>query len=278
MLLGTFKDKLTVEDDVLLEKLLDVSGATILQNTLTVAQNTTLQNQLNVYNDVDFDSALNVDGDSTLEGTLKVGPNGTVITTTGIGSVGFGTNQPSRDIEFNNKDVFFNQGAVYDSDNNVGFNSFTTAEDVRVPKSVFASVGVGTTGLIAPRFFDAAALLRQNADFIAAESVGFITSTEYLTPSFSLTTSNYRNCRDDIKSILYSVANDITRGGNEQSVGAGLSYYNGNTLLHITGTDDSGYSIKDATVTAVDYASNVAKYVINNAPYPRSYQIDAINS
>ncbi len=177
------------KDDVALEKLLDVSGATTLQNTLTVANNTTLQNQLNVINDVDFDSALNVDGDSTLEGTLKVGPNGTVITTTGIGSVGFGTNQPSRDIEFNNKDVYFNQGAVYDSDNNVGFNSFTTAEDVRVPKSVFASVGVGTTGLIAPRFFDAAALLRQNADFIAAESVGFITSTDYLNPSFSLTTS-----------------------------------------------------------------------------------------
>jgi hypothetical protein len=275
---GTFKDKLTVEDDVKFEKLLDVTGATTLSNTLTVANNTTLQNQLNVINDVDFDSALNVDGDSTLEGTLKVGPNGTVITTTGIGSVGFGTNQPSRDIEINNKDVFFNQGAVYDSDNNVGFNSTSTSEDVRVPKSVFASVGVGTTGLIAPRFFDAAALLRQNADFIASESVGFITSTDYLNPSFSLTTSNYRNCRDDIKSILYSVANDITRGGNSQSVGAGLSYYNGNTLLHITGTDDSGYSIKDATVTAVDYASKVAKYVINNSPYPRSYQIDAIDS
>jgi len=275
---ATFKDKLTVEDDALLEAKLTVGGATILQNTLNVAQNTILQDQLNVYNDVDFDSAMNVDGDSTLEGTLKVGPDGSVITTTGIGSVGFGTNQPSRDIEFNNKDVFFNQGAVYDSDNNVGFNSTTTGESVRVPKSVFASVGVGTTGLIAPRFFDAAALLRQNADFIAAESVGFITSTEYLTPSFSLTTSNYRNCRDDIKSILYSVANDITRGGNEQSVGAGLSYYNGNTLLHITGTDTNGYSIKDATSTAVNYASNVAKYVINNAPYPRSYQIPAINT
>ena len=40
----------------------------------------------------------------------------------------------------------------------------------------------------------------------------------------------------------------------------------------------NGYSIKDATSTAVDYASNVAKYVINNAPYPRSYQIPAINT
>ena len=34
---------------------------------------------------------MNVDGDSTLEGTLQVGPDGSVITTTGIGSVGFGT-------------------------------------------------------------------------------------------------------------------------------------------------------------------------------------------
>ena len=66
-----------------------------------------------------------------------------------------------------------------------------------------------------------------------------------------MSTSNYRNCRDDIKEILRSVCTDITKGGNSSTVGAGLSYYNGATLLHITGTDVNGYSIKDATIEAV---------------------------
>ena len=274
---ATIDGTLNVKDAVEFDDSLEVTGVVNFLDTLTGSGNTILQGELNGVQAVDFDDTLNVDGNTTLQGTLGVGQNGSVIQTTGIGSVGFGTADPQRDVEFTEKDVYFNGGAIYDSNNQLGVTSEYTDERYRVPRTVLSQVGVGTTGLIAPRFFDAANLIRLNLDFIAGEAVGFITSYEYKDPPFSLNTSNYRNCRDDIKEILRSVCTDITKGGNSSTVGAGLSYYNGSTLLHITGTDLNGYSIKDATVEAVSKAGEVSKYVINNALYPRSYQIPAIN-
>jgi hypothetical protein len=223
---------------------------------------------------VGIEKNLNVGKDATVNSTLKVGVAGTVITTTAIGSVGFGTTSPRRDIEFNNKDVFFNQGAIYDSNENVGFRS----EQYQVPRNVLTTVGVDTGGnIIAGRFFDAANLIRINLDFIANESIGFLTSTDYKNPPFTVVNSSGIatdpvNCKDDIKSILKAITYDITRGGNSQSVGAGLSYYSGNTLVHIGGTDTNGYSVKDATIVAITTASQLARYVINNVDPPKSYQ------
>ena len=231
-------------------------------------------NLVNVQANLDVDGTLNVDSDTTLQTTLQVGTAGTVITTTGIGSVGFGTNAPTKDIEFNNKDVFFNGGAIYDTNENVGFRS----EKYEVPRNVLTTVGVDTTGsIIGGRFFDAANLIRLNLDFIANETIGFLTSTDYKNPAFVVVDSlgnptDPVNCKDDIKDILKAITYDITRGGNSQSVGAGLSYYSGNTLVHITGTDTNGYSVKDATIVAITTAAQLARYVINNAPLPKSYQ------
>ena len=223
---------------------------------------------------VGIEKSLNVGKDASITSTLKVGAAGTVITTTGIGSVGFGTNSPRRDVEFNNKDVFFNQGAIYDSNENVGFRT----EQYQVPRNVLTSVGVDTAGNIIPgRFFDAANLIRLNLDFIANETIGFLTSTDYKNPPFTVVNSSGIatdpvNCKDDIKSILKAITYDITRGGNSQSVGSGLSYYSGNTLLHIIGNDPNGYSVKDATIVAITTASQLSRYVINNVAPPKSYQ------
>jgi hypothetical protein len=223
---------------------------------------------------VGIEKSLNVGNNASINSTLKVGVAGTVITTTGIGSVGFGTTSPRRDIEFNNKDVFFNQGAIYDSNENVGFRS----EKYQVPRNVLTAVGVDTAGNIIPgRFYDAANLIRINLDFIANETIGFLTSTDYKNPPFVVVNSSgiatdIVNCKDDIKNILKSITYDITRGGNSQSVGAGLSYYSGNTLLHITGNDTNGYSVKDATIVAITTAAQLARYVVNNISIPKSYQ------
>ena len=111
-----------------------------------------------------------------------------------------------------------------------------------------------------------------NLDFIANETIGFLTSTAYKSPEFELPLGDYESCKDDIKDILKAITYDITRGGNSRSVGAGLSYYTGNTLQHITGTDINGYSIKDATIVAITTATQIARYVINNLPPPISYQ------
>ena len=266
------------------------SGAVVITGGLGVGENINAGGYVNVGSQVDstskdtgaliveggvgIEKSLNVGNNASITSTLNVGVAGTVITTTGIGSVGFGTSSPRRDIEFNNKDVFFNQGAIYDSNENVGFRS----EKYQVPRNVLTAVGVDTAGNIIPgRFYDAANLIRINLDFIANETIGFLTSTDYKNPPFVVVNSSgiatdIVNCKDDIKNILKSITYDITRGGNSQSVGAGLSYYSGNTLLHITGNDTNGYSVKDATIVAITTAAQLARYVVNNVSIPKSYQ------
>ena len=258
---------------------LHVTSKVEFDSTLDVTGITTLRDQLDVTGATTLKDTLDVTGATTLKDTLQVGISGTVITTTNNGFVGFGTNLPERDIEFKEKDVFFNGGAIYDTNENVGFRS----EQYQVPRNVLTTVGVDTSGnIISGRFFDAANLIRLNLDFIASEAVGFITSIDYKNPAFVVVNSsgvptNPVNCKDDIKDILKSITYDITRGGNSRSVGAGLSYYNGNTLLHITGNDTNGYSVKSATIDAIQKAAEICKFVINNSYYPTSYQMSAIN-
>ena len=133
-------------------------------------------------------------------------------------------------------------------------------------------------GVSSDRFFDAARLIRQNLDFIANEAVGYLTSTDYKNPAFVVTKADgtpddAQNCRDDIKDIYRAICHDITRGGNSKCVGAGKSYYtNAGALQHITGTDSNGYSIKDATIAAIDYSVGIARSCINNVSWTGGYQ------
>lgn len=136
-------------------------------------------------------------------------------------------------------------------------------------------------GVSADRYFDAARMLRMNLDFIASEAVGFLTSTEYIgagrtqttDPVFTVVSAGGTPvssdlCKSDIKKIFKSVIHDITRGGNSRCVDAGKSYYDDtNSLLHITGVDTSGYSVKTATIDTIRYAFDVARAVINNSTW-----------
>jgi hypothetical protein len=120
---------------------------------------------------------------------------------------------------------------------------------------------------------DAARLIDLNLDFIAAEAIGFLTSTDYKTPAFTIVNSSGIatdpvNCEDDIKDILRSISYDLKAGSNKKVIGAGLSYYDdGGSLLHITGTDLNGYSVKEATISAINHAVGIVTFVINNIPY-----------
>jgi hypothetical protein len=120
---------------------------------------------------------------------------------------------------------------------------------------------------------DAARLIDLNLDFIAGETIGFLTSTDYKNPEFTIVNASGIatdpvNCTDDIKDILRSISYDLKAGSNKKVIGAGLSYYDdGGTLLHITGTDLNGYSVKDATVAAINHAVGIVTYVINNISY-----------
>jgi hypothetical protein len=262
----TFNSTLDVDGATTLNSTLDVDGATTLNSTLDVDGATTLNSTLDVDGATTLNSTLDVDGATTLNTTLQVGIAGTVITTTGIGSVGIGTNLPSIGLDIA-KDVLL-QKALYDSNQNVGYKT----EFYKTPRTVLGQVGVNTAGeVISDRFFDAANLIRLNLDFIATEAVGFITSIDYKNPAFIVPTTA-QDCRDDIKDILKAITLDITKGGNSKSVGAGLSYYNGPSLIHITGNDSNGYSIKEATIVAITTAAQISQRVINNATLIKSYQ------
>lgn len=120
-------------------------------------------------------------------------------------------------------------------------------------------------GVASDRFFDAARMIRYNLEFIAAEAVGYLTSTDYKSPAFTLSGGDYSSCKDDIKDIFRAVCHDITRGGNSKCVGAGLSYYNGGVLQHIVG-------VKTETIDTIRYAAGIAKSCINNVSWDGNYQ------
>jgi hypothetical protein len=120
-------------------------------------------------------------------------------------------------------------------------------------------------GVEVDRYFDAARLIRYNLDFIAAEAVGYLTSTDYQNPPFELEGSDYSSCKDDIKDVFKAVIFDITRGGNSRCVGAGLSYYSGNTLQHIVG-------VKTETIDTLQFAIGIAHSCINNVLWEENYQ------
>jgi len=113
---------------------------------------------------------------------------------------------------------------------------------------------------------DAAKLIDSNLEFIAGETVGFLTSPSGY--NFSLGISSYTNCREDIVSIMKAVSYDLKAGSNRKSIGAGYSYFsNSNSLIHITGA-----GVSEATVAALDYAAGISTFVINNLDLPVSYQ------
>ena len=114
---------------------------------------------------------------------------------------------------------------------------------------------------------DAARLIESNLNYIAAEAVGFLTS-----PSpgynFTLNGSNYTNCKEDIVSVFSAVSYDLKANSNRKSVGAGFSYFNSSGgLIHIT-----GIATQQATIAAMNYAVGIATHVINNQTPPISFQ------
>jgi len=115
-------------------------------------------------------------------------------------------------------------------------------------------------GTSSDRYFDAARLIRSNIEFIARETVGYLTSTDYKNPPFSIGIGSVNNCIEDIRSILNCVCHDITRGGNSKCVGAGKSYYNGAAIQHIVG-------VKTETIDAIQYSAGIVRSVINNATW-----------
>ena len=118
-------------------------------------------------------------------------------------------------------------------------------------------------GVTSDRFFDAARMIRYNLDYIANETVGYLTSTDYKNPAISIDSTN---CADDIKDVYRAICHDITRGGNSKCIDAGKKYFdiNGN-LDHIVGFGST-------TIDAFNYSIGIARSCVNNVLWTGNYQ------
>jgi hypothetical protein len=147
--------------------------------------------------------------------------------------------------------------------------------------SLVINVGVGAS----QAFIDTVSLLRSNKDFIAAEAVGFVTSTDgpfgiagtYFDYGGSLIGRNI--CKRDSGIIVEALCSDLLTLGNANSINAGLAYrdsVNGSlTYLPETspppGTLSVGY-VKQAELSLINYIAGISTYVANNLGIPKSYQ------
>jgi hypothetical protein len=115
-------------------------------------------------------------------------------------------------------------------------------------------------GVSSDRFFDAARIIRYNLDFIAAETVGYISSTSYKSPAVTINTADYKNY---VRSTCLAICHDITRGGNSKCVGVGLSFYTGGVI---------NAGIGSTTIDALRYAVGIARSCINNVSWNGGFQ------
>ena len=193
--------------------------------------------------------------------------DGITVEKTIIPLVGINTTAPTRTLDVAG-DIRI-RGEVIDSGNNVGYAYSVLTAASNIPG----------------RFLDAANMLVRNKEFIASEIVGFITSTAgpfgANGPNFDYgpvgVATGRTKCKRDIGLVIDAIAFDISQGGNSQSVGAALSYYNGNTLQYLddSPTPPAGFSagyVKTATIVGFTSIFTLGRYVINNVSIPTSYQ------
>lgn len=115
---------------------------------------------------------------------------------------------------------------------------------------------------------DAARLIDLNAEYIAAEAVGFITSVNYDGGAFSMSFGTARDCQDDIHDVLEAVAHDLRAGYRDGTQANSKSV--GAAQSYFVGGALShilGVGVSEATIAAMDRAAGIATFVINNKPY-----------
>ena len=115
---------------------------------------------------------------------------------------------------------------------------------------------------------DAARLIDLNAEYIAAEAVGFITSVNYAGGAFTMSFSTARNCQDDIHDVLEAVAHDL-RAGYRNGTQANSKSVGAAQSYFVGGALSHilGAGVSEATIAAMDRAAGIATFAINNKPY-----------
>jgi hypothetical protein len=155
--------------------------------------------------------------------------------------------------------------------------------------SLELNVGAGAT----QAYDDAVDLLRDNADFLANEVVGFVTSTDgpygALGPSFDYGSfgaeAGGRNkCKRDTKILVETFALDLIQQSNINAIDSALAYRDAKdfSVTYLGDSDPiptgftTGY-VADGEIAAIEYLAGISTYIIANQILPESYQ-SGINS
>jgi hypothetical protein len=100
-------------------------------------------------------------------------------------------------------------------------------------------------------------LLRKNKNFIAAETIAYVSS------SWSSVYYNEASCSRDVKYIIDAAATDVFYGGTERSVTAGSYYFLFPSKATVKGVPSEAAQL-DPTITGVRYAGKLASKVVIN--------------
>jgi hypothetical protein len=113
-------------------------------------------------------------------------------------------------------------------------------------------------------------LLRDNKDFIAAETIAYVSS------SWSGVYYNEASCSRDVRYITDAAATDLFYGGTERSVTAGSYYFLFPSKATKAGVPSEANQL-DPTVTGVRYAGRLASKSVLNPTYVNA-SIDNLNA
>jgi hypothetical protein len=149
--------------------------------------------------------------------------------------------------------VAITPNAVLSINNNITLinNLLTTGN---IPTVSFPAIRTTARGLISARD-----LLLANIPFIQAEI------TAYLKANFPTVAYNTIRSERDINYIVWALVYDLMYGGNQQSVYAGLQYWQGGVYQLLN-------SEKEARVSAILYSNNLAQAIITNTAPATVYQ------
>jgi len=149
--------------------------------------------------------------------------------------------------------VALSPNAILSINNNITLiNNLLTTGDI--PKISFPAIQTTAAGRISAR-----ELLLNNIPFIQAEI------TAYLRANFSTVIYDLTKNQTNIKYIVWSLIYDLMYGGNQQSVYAGLQYWQGGVYQLLA-------SEKEAYVAAIRYVNTLAQAIIINAAPATVYQ------
>jgi len=103
-------------------------------------------------------------------------------------------------------------------------------------------------------------LLRKNKNFIAAETIAYVSS------SWSGVYYNQASCSRDVQYIIDAAATDVFYGGTERSVTAGSYYFLFPSKATVKGVPSEAAQL-DPTITGVRYAGKLAAKSVTNPTY-----------